>query len=194
MELHHEAMQKYLGDVTRGHTVMKGLSVLLGIFMNNVWTSSLLENKDHMDHPPKALPSWHRYTPGHGPQHPHCWAFHLEPGRERGLSRQAALRSCTGREADIPALPVRSEFQRLCLGVGKNKEGLSIYMQKPTLCCPNCQTVSWDQSTCPHLPLPILVNSSITQCHKPCFTSILSVKQRACILEYIFLKLNIQCS
>jgi len=36
MELHHEAMQKYLGDVTRGYIVMKGVSVLLGIFMHNV--------------------------------------------------------------------------------------------------------------------------------------------------------------
>lgn len=61
-------------------------------------------------------------------------------------------------------------------------------------CCPNCQTVTWDRSTRPHLPLPTLVNSSNTQWHTPRFTSILSVKQPARILEYTFLKLNIQCS
>lgn len=65
---------------------------------------------------------------------------------KRGLSRHAALTrtgAAPGKEgADIPALPVKSAFQRLCLGVGKNKKGLPVHMQNSTLCCPNCQAVS----------------------------------------------------
>lgn len=141
---------------TRGYTVTKGISVLLGIFMHNVWSSPLSENKDHMDHPPKPLPSWNRA------QSSVPALLGLLPGTRQGARpvETSSPRELHGRGADIPALPVRSEFQRLCLGVGKNKEGLSIHMQKPTLCCPNCQTVTWDQSTCPCLPLPTLVSGT----------------------------------
>lgn len=73
---------------------------------------------------------------------------------KQGLSGHVALTltgAAPGREgADIPALPVKSAFQRLCLGVGKNKEGLSVHMQNPTLFCPNCQAVVQDHT----IPVP----------------------------------------
>lgn len=110
---------------------------------------------------------------------------------KQGLSRHAALTltgAAPGREgADIPALPVKSAFQRLCLGVGKNKEGLSVHMQNPTLFCPNCQAVAQDLNACPRLPLPTkLIPVSLSDTSSVSLPSYLSSYIH--VLKYTFSK------
>lgn len=93
------------------------------------------------------------------------------PLAKQGLSWHAALTrtgAVPGRQrADIPALPVKSAFQRLCLGVGKNKEGLPVHMQNSALCCPNCQAVAQDRSTSPPVPSPLNLYHSCSVAQAP---------------------------
>lgn len=116
----------------------------------------ILELSPCRSHPPLLPGSPHR----HGSPPPACLAPHSSSPASRsaalpfpqnrlakqGLSRHAALTltgAAPGKEgADIPALPVKAEFQRLCLGVGKNKEGLSVHVQNPTLLpqLPGCRS------------------------------------------------------
>lgn len=87
-----------------------------------------------------------------------CWQSQACPNT-RPLTRTG---TAPGREgADIPALPVKSVFQRLCLGVGKNKEGLPVHMQSSTLCCTKCQAQG--RSTSPPVP-PHCSNTRCAHC------------------------------
>ena len=81
---------------------------------------------------------------------------------EQGLSAHVAAPTLAGAApgsegADIPALPVKSAFQRLCLGVGKNKEGLSVHRQNPTLLGPAARLSPRTRVHVPTCRFPLLV-------------------------------------